>query len=238
MNPSAAETPTLTAPRFFPAGLAALALAALSCTGASDAPLRPSSRTGGAGSNPQCPSLPLPVNSTQVRKDGIPALSNPAFVDPSDPGAAYVSDTTRVVGVVAAGTPLAVPLNIWWHEVVNVSFERDDLLNPYADDWRLDAPPAFETRLTDPRRPPKEVVLGIPDAEWPPGFDAPSGPLRFRAEGDGYRDHATGSLWTLEGTAVEGPAAGARLVRHPRAFVAFWFAWSVLRPEMEILTAG
>ncbi len=54
--------------------------------------------------------------------DGIPALTDPRFVSSSDPGAAYVRDNDRVIGLHVNGEYLAVPLNIgWWHEVVNLN---------------------------------------------------------------------------------------------------------------------
>ena len=44
-----------------------------------------------------------------------------------------------------------------------------------------------------------------------------------------YRDEETGSTWTFDGIAVEGPLQGIRL---PRAtgFRSFWFAWSSMYP--------
>ncbi|MFW6089520.1 MAG: DUF3179 domain-containing protein [Gemmatimonadota bacterium] len=54
-------------------------------------------------------------------KDGIPALTDPPTVDPSDPGTEYLVEDDRVVGVELDGEPLAIPLNIfWWHEIVNL----------------------------------------------------------------------------------------------------------------------
>jgi hypothetical protein len=48
-----------------------------------------------------------------------------------------------------------------------------------------------------------------------------------------YVDDETGSYWTFDGIAVEGPLAGKRL---PKAygFRVFWFAWAALYPETEI----
>jgi hypothetical protein len=51
-------------------------------------------------------------------KDGIPALTNPRFVDPQD--VRYLSDDDLVLGVVINGEARAYPHNIgWWHEIVN-----------------------------------------------------------------------------------------------------------------------
>lgn len=53
-------------------------------------------------------------------KDGIPALTNPSLVTPTDGGAGYLLDRDRVIGLVVDGEAIAVPLNIgWWHEVIN-----------------------------------------------------------------------------------------------------------------------
>ena len=55
-------------------------------------------------------------------KDGIPALTNPGMVAAGAPGAEYLRDSDRVVGVVLSGQPMAIPLNIlWWHEIVNLN---------------------------------------------------------------------------------------------------------------------
>lgn len=54
-------------------------------------------------------------------KDGIPALTNPEFVTPDAPGAGYLLDDDRVIGLLFGDEALAVPLNVgWWHEVVNL----------------------------------------------------------------------------------------------------------------------
>jgi len=51
-------------------------------------------------------------------KDGIPALTNPIFVSPSEVG--YVRDDETVMGLVINGEPRAYPHNIgWWNEIVN-----------------------------------------------------------------------------------------------------------------------
>ena len=47
-------------------------------------------------------------------------------------------------------------------------------------------------------------------------------------------DDQTGSAWTVDGLAVEGPKAGLRLDAVPEVFVAFWFAWPSFYPDVEI----
>jgi len=58
------------------------------------------------------------IISGGVPKDGIPALTNPAFVGPS--AVSYLNDADLVLGVVINGEAKAYPHNIgWWHEIVN-----------------------------------------------------------------------------------------------------------------------
>jgi hypothetical protein len=150
---------------------------------------------------------------------------------------------------------------------------RDYTVNPYQDYWRLDTGPLFAEQLPDGRRPPKELLLGIPEgdtggvliplSELPRDRDA-AFPLlvagrevwvmwegstetatamaanpsweSIEATEDGFRDSATGSLWAIDGVAIEGPAAGSSLTPIEDAFVAFWFAWNVFRPAMEVVS--
>jgi hypothetical protein len=54
-------------------------------------------------------------------KDGIPALTNPTFVQQNEAGASYVRGFDRVAGILIEGEAFAIPLNIfWWHEIVNL----------------------------------------------------------------------------------------------------------------------
>jgi hypothetical protein len=50
----------------------------------------------------------------------------------------------------------------------------------------------------------------------------------------GFRDAATGSLWTVTGLAIEGPLAGTQLERVPHLDT-FWFAWSTYRPGTTLI---
>ena len=310
-------------------------------------------------------------------KDGIPALTNPEFVESNAAGTEYLLDEDRVVGLVVDGAPLAIPLNIfWWHEIVNLNlgaiplaithcpltgsslgFDRTnaagaefgvsgllfrnnlvmyDRANPESlwpqmlrggrcgvrTGTALDMVPVIETNWVgwrtlypdtrvvssdtgfgrdyrvypygnydnlnnstvlfplqvDRRRPAKERVLGIPmdpdggvafpfgelDALgplaavhldvlgeptvvfWDRGRQAamaysPSAggqDLTFSFVGNNVVDDQTGSVWRVDGLAVNGPLAGARLEAIPEAFVAFWFAWPAFYPDIEIWTAN
>ncbi|MEM8485600.1 MAG: DUF3179 domain-containing protein [Bacteroidota bacterium] len=44
-------------------------------------------------------------------------------------------------------------------------------------------------------------------------------------------DTATETTWRVDGTAVDGPLAGAKLTPVAEAYVSYWFAWSVFQPE-------
>lgn len=61
--------------------------------------------------------------------------------------------------------------------------------------------------------------------------------LTFRAEAGKIFDEQTGSRWLLDGVAVEGALAGAALEPVAEAFVAFWFAWPLFYPQVEVWTA-
>ena len=55
-------------------------------------------------------------------RDGLPSLTDPTFVDPGSPEAAYLQEEDRVIGILLDGEPLAIPHNIlWWHEIVNLN---------------------------------------------------------------------------------------------------------------------
>ncbi|MFB6273651.1 MAG: DUF3179 domain-containing (seleno)protein [Salinibacter sp.] len=49
-----------------------------------------------------------------------------------------------------------------------------------------------------------------------------------------FVDDATGSVWTLDGRAVEGPRRGERLSPVATAYVAAWSAWSDFHPDTEV----
>ena len=58
------------------------------------------------------------IVSGGVPKDGIPALTNPRVVAPSD--VSFMQEDDLVLGVVIGGEARAYPHNIgWWHEIVN-----------------------------------------------------------------------------------------------------------------------
>ena len=63
-------------------------------------------------------------------------------------------------------------------------------------------------------------------------------PAAFAVENGEIVDRETGSVWTVEGRAVEGPRRGEQLTPVRQAYVAFWFAWAVFHPETAIWTSS
>lgn len=61
--------------------------------------------------------------------------------------------------------------------------------------------------------------------------------LTFRAESGRIFDDQTDSEWQVDGHSTKGPLAGMSLEPVAEAFVAFWFAWPVFYPDLELWTA-
>jgi hypothetical protein len=58
--------------------------------------------------------------------------------------------------------------------------------------------------------------------------------VEITTSGGRFVDVETGSEWTLDGRAVDGPLAGASLEPVPDSYVAFWFAWEAMQPDTEL----
>lgn len=68
-----------------------------------------------------------------VPKDGIPALTDPTFVDPGSSQASYLDGSSRVIGLTVDGQAYAIPHNILWHhEIANLNFESIQLAVTYC----------------------------------------------------------------------------------------------------------
>lgn len=63
-------------------------------------------------------------------------------------------------------------------------------------------------------------------------------PLTFEVRDDTVFDLETGTAWSVDGVAVDGPLAGRRLTPVPDAYVAFWFAWAAFQPDAELWRAS
>ena len=59
-------------------------------------------------------------------------------------------------------------------------------------------------------------------------------PLTFRVRNGRIIDGETQSEWRVDGVAMSGPLAGARLEPVAEAYVAFWFAWASFHPETRV----
>ncbi len=151
--------------------------------------------------------------------------------------------------------------------------ERNYRAYPYGGYAQLNNTSLLFPGTIDPRRPPKERVLGIPSGTggitYPYGALDEVGPvavvhgslsgaphvvfwdrdreaaMAFHPSLDGQEltfsvvngaivDDQSGSTWQVDGTAVEGPNAGMRLVGVAEAFIAFWFAWPTFYPAVEL----
>ncbi len=51
-----------------------------------------------------------------------------------------------------------------------------------------------------------------------------------------FVDTATGSVWNIEGLAMQGPLAGSQLAIQESSFVAYWFAWAAFHPDTRLWT--
>lgn len=58
----------------------------------------------------------------------------------------------------------------------------------------------------------------------------------FTVENGQILDERTGSVWTVDGRAVDGDRKGEELNRVDEAYVAFWFAWAAFQSETTIWT--
>jgi hypothetical protein len=68
---------------------------------------------------------------------------------------------------------------------------------------------------------------------------APGGvELTFHVDGDRIVDDQTGSEWSVVGRAIDGPMTGTELEPVSDAFVAFWFAWPLFYPDIQIWGAS
>ena len=57
-------------------------------------------------------------------KDGIPALNDAELVDAQSTELGFLTPTSRVIGLIVEGQPIAVPLNVgWWHEIINLDYQ-------------------------------------------------------------------------------------------------------------------
>jgi len=81
----------------------------------------------------------------------------------------------------------------------------------------------------------EKTVFWSRDARTAMAFETSS---TFTVDNGRIVDVGTGSVWSVEGRAVEGPRKGERLSPVEEAYVAFWFAWAAFQPETTLWTSS
>ncbi len=152
---------------------------------------------------------PLFLADGGVGRDGIPALTNPAFVPvENEEATTYLSGDSRVIGVLVDGEWLAVPHNVMYHhEIVNLDRGSDQVAVTYC--------PLTGSALAFDRSSVNGAEFGV------------SG-LLFQANLIMYDRNADDSLWPqMRGAAACGSRAGQALVRLPVVEMT-WDGWKNL----------
>ncbi len=153
-----------------------------------------------------------------VGRDGIPALTDPAFVGATpEAGNAYLRDGDRVVGIVLGGEALAIPHNVlWWHEIVNLNRGGAQVAVTYC--------PLTGSSLVFDRRSVDGAEFGVSGLLWQNNL------IMY--------DRSTGeSLWPqMLAQARCGPARGQTLERVP-AVETTWAGWRSLHPDTKVVSS-
>lgn len=169
--------------------------------------------------NPAGASCAIPTSNFAdggVGKDGIPALSDPSFVDAN--AAEYLTSADRIIGFKVAGEAYAVPHNIlWWHEIANLSVDSLQLAVTYC--------PLTGSSLAFDR----SVIDG--------GEFGVSG-LLFNNNLTMYDRTSQESLWPqMNRQAGCGPRTGTRLKSYP-VMEMTWGGWQALYPETQVVSSS
>lgn len=77
-----------------------------------------------------------------------------------------------------------------------------------------------------------EAFYPIP--EWISDPGPGGGEVNFEVKDQQIVDSGTGTIWTVDGRAVDGSAAGSRLKEVRGSLVSFWFAWAAFYPDTEL----
>lgn len=183
------------------------------CDSESDGPA-PGTPPGPAGASCAIPTSNFADGG--VGKDGIPALTDPAFVDAG--AADYLADTDRVIGLEVEGQAYAVPHNIlWWHEIANLNFDRVQLAVTYCP--LTGSSLAFDRAVID------GAEFGV------------SG-LLFNNNLTMYDRTDQESLWPqMNREAGCGPRTGARLTMYPVTETT-WAGWQMLHPGTKVVSSA
>ena len=147
-------------------------------------------------------------------RDGIPAISNPNFIDAAE--ADYLRPEDRVIGIEIAGEKRAYPIPILnWHEIVNDEIDGQPFAITYCPLCGTGV--AFEATIDG-----RVTEFGV------------SG-LLYNSDVLLY-DRNTESLWSqVLAEAISGPQAGKRLTLIPIAHTT-WKDWSVTHPDTLVMS--
>ena len=154
-----------------------------------------------------------------VGVDGIPALLNPEIVDSGSID--YLEETSRVIGIVADGQPIAVPHNIlWWHEIANFNLDSGPVAVTYC--------PLTGSSLAFDRSAVGGDTFGVS------GLLFKSNLTMYNRSGSGSL--STASLWPQMNIAAScGPATAERLPTLPSIEMT-WAGWKELHPDTQVLS--
>lgn len=169
--------------------------------------------------NPSGASCAIPTSNFAdggVGKDGIPALTDPNFVNANE--ADYLADPDRVIGLQVDGQAYAVPHNIlWWHEIANLNFDAVQVAVTYCP--LTGSSLAFDRAVID------GAEFGV------------SG-LLFNNNLTMYDRTNQESLWPqMNRQAGCGPRTGRRLTMYPIVEMT-WEGWRTLHPNTKVVSEG
>ncbi|UCC26551.1 MAG: DUF3179 domain-containing protein [Gemmatimonadales bacterium] len=152
-----------------------------------------------------------------VAKDGIPALTNPAFVTAVSTEAAYLSADDRVMGLWWDGEWVAVPLNILrYHEIVNLDGAKGRIAVTYC--------PLTGTGIVWDREAIGGAELGVSGLLWRNNL------VMYDRSGEE-------SLWRqMTGAAECGEATGTQLQERSVTEMT-WEAWRGLHPNTRVVSS-
>lgn len=155
-------------------------------------------------------------------RDGIPSLDEPVWLRADESVPDYLDPTSRVIGLVANGTPFAVPFNVLWHhEIVNL-----DSGGPNAPKVGVTYCPLTGSSLVFDRASVGGATLGV------------SGLLFMNNLLVYDRRDPDDTLWPqMIGAARCGSRSGAEFERYP--FVEMeWGQWVALHPQTQVLAGA
>ena len=149
-------------------------------------------------------------------KDGIPALTDPNFIDAAD--ADFLGDESRVVSVSIEGETRAYPLNILnWHEVINDEIADVPIAVVYC-------PLCDSVSVVDRRLGEKTFEFGVS------GLLMNSNVLLY--------DRTDEALWSQAGlSAISGPHAGQSLQHLDGWAIVSYEQWKREHPDGKVVSA-